>query len=482
MPKLSIIIVAYENMDCLAACLASIPQEPWIEVLVVNNTHQNRGFGAGCTIGAALAQGEYLLFLNPDCLVDKNALQQMLEIIMADDSIGILGPRLLDDKRKPYSSCNAIPTKISAPIVYSGLNAWLYNTPLVKRYWYDHVVPSTQIEVGSVSGAALMMRRRVFTQMGGFDERFFLYWEELDLAMRVRLLKKKVVFDPSASIVHSGGLSTIQPRSQTMQWFRESRVTFFKKYFGWGYGTLLEGWLTITEEWPLVLAGLLVLIGATVLFQSGWWLLPGQLWFLQRWLFLSVFSPAFSFWIGVVGTIMGMIAFYNETSLLRRWLSTLMSFLVAGLFLAAAPVNWLLLIICGLGWIFFDSVITSHWWRKIFVGIALVVNVGFLSAILIKDLGYQGFITSGNQWQEVAAVIRHKAKGNPVTIRCVGCSSSDEWELLKWQLKQYGVSMQSWGEPVYVIVPPLATSDAAITGTASVMVGSVKVAWPFDAL
>jgi GT2 family glycosyltransferase len=261
-PTVSVVIVVYKNLECVQTCLTSIENDPAIEIIIVNNTHQNRGFGSGCNLGALYATSDVLLFLNPDTRVNTGTILKLAKLVKNDASIGIVGPALIDEEGKVVLSVSKQPTKTSFWWVYSILNRWFKNVSLVREHWYDHQVPQTRREVGVVSGAAMMMRKQVFEQLSGFDERFFLYWEEVDLTRRCFDLDLKVVFDPTYKVVHIGGLSTLENQTLIMKWFRESRYYFMKKHFGRMYALMVEGWLSATEHWQL--AATLCLLGLSL--------------------------------------------------------------------------------------------------------------------------------------------------------------------------------------------------------------------------
>lgn len=264
-PLVSVIIVAYRNLNCLEMCLKSIEPDPKIEVVVVNNSHQNRGFGSGCNLGASIASGEVLVFLNPDSVASAVSIISLAAIVRGDDSIGIVGPALVDPTGKVVLSVSEQPTGGNFWLVYSFLNRWLRKVKWVNVHWYGYQPPPHPREVGVVSGAVMVMRKKIFDKIGGFDEHFFLYWEEVDLAKRCLASGLRVVFWPSIVIRHDGGLSTVQGREKVMGWFRESRYYFMKKYFGWLYAMIVEGWLALSEHWPLTL----------VMMLYGAWLNPG---------------------------------------------------------------------------------------------------------------------------------------------------------------------------------------------------------------
>lgn len=336
-PAVSVIIVAYKNMDCLRTCLQAIEADKRIEIVVVNNTHQNRGFGAGCNLGATLASAEVLLFLNPDVVTTAEAVLKLAAYARDNRDVGIVGPALTDDSGKITLSVSEQPRRRNFWLVYSFLNQWLAATRWVKPHWYNHLPPKSLADVGVVSGAVMAMRREVFKSVGGFDEAFFLYWEEVDLARRCLDRGLRVVFQPSLVMRHEGGLSTTAAKEQVLVWFRESRAYFMKKHFGLMYAVIVEGWLAVSEHWPLTVG----LIGYGLLLNPGGMILAGL-----------VYNEAIVVWgkvkAGMLGGLSGALAFF-----------------IPGQFFYLTLV----------GWIMIDLTRSVRWFRKFYV---LGVIVGAL--------------------------------------------------------------------------------------------------------
>lgn len=477
MVKLSIVIVAYRNMECLVRCLASIPLFPWIEVLVVNNSRQNRGYGAGCNLGARHASGEYVLFLNPDCVVNAKGLTRIVSILDKDKTIGILGPRLVDENKKPYLSCNRPLSRLTAPFVYSFLNRLLAKLPLVRQYWYENVPPSTQTVVGSVCGAAMAMRKSVFNTIRGFDEQFFLFWEEFDLAIRVTQQNYRVVFDPTVTFVHEGGQSTLQSRSQVMRWFRESRYHFFRKHTGIIYATFLEAWLTFSEEWRAVVAVVATLGFGFWFYGYGWWLSLAHLSFWERWVEVGLRHLQFNYWLGVVGAIFLMTMVYNELKF-ARWAVVLTTVMV-GMWAVVVSVFGPVLFLLGAMWMVVDLQKGVLWLRK---GLVMVGLSGLcvVSGLLVKDyLSVRGFSASLVEWVPVSQLLIRS--GKPISLHCIGCLSPRELLPLRWMLEEQGVTMDTTSQNVvYLLLPPYSLSDGLVPDAITIKTGSMALAWPLD--
>jgi GT2 family glycosyltransferase len=253
MIKLSIIIVNYKADENVKRLLSSIPKHRAYEAIIVDNTIHNRGFSKACNEGVVKAKGTYLLFLNPDCVILPGAIELMLKKIEKEPTIGILGPQLLDASKKPYLSFSKQPSKRAAPIYLSFMNKIFPNNKYSIDYEYRNYSLNEENQVENISGAAMMMRKTVFEKVGGFDERFFLYWEDFDLSKRVASAGYSVLYFPKAKIIHEGGQSSKQDQGLARQAFRSSRFTFFKKYYGMVYALFLETWLTLFEEWRFVL-------------------------------------------------------------------------------------------------------------------------------------------------------------------------------------------------------------------------------------
>lgn len=245
---LSIIIVKYRCEKYLKQCLDSIKKDNRWETVVVDNDQNNIGYGAGCNKGAKKAKGEYLLFLNPDTIVLDDSLEKMIQFMKDNPSVAVLGPKIYQNFRgeKQLSFCR-FPDPLTSLFVFSPVRSFWQDNPLFSRYVYAENKKDNGIcDVEAVAGAALLVRKEVFDKVGGFDEKFFLYFEENDLCRRVKKLDYKIIYFPEAEIVHFGGKSTVDTE-KACSIFKESRFYFFKKHYGEIVAVLTEGPIRFLE-------------------------------------------------------------------------------------------------------------------------------------------------------------------------------------------------------------------------------------------
>jgi N-acetylglucosaminyl-diphospho-decaprenol L-rhamnosyltransferase len=253
--KLSIIIVCFNSRDVLFRCLESIwdalPSFPF-EVILVDNgskdggieearrrfpetriieTGSNGGYAGGNNIGFANARGVYVLFLNPDTIIQDGAFNRLVQRADSDPEIAIVGPSILRIDGTRQRSC------FRAPCIREALakTFWLHRIPgYISAYGYPGEYREEQyrdeMEVDDVTGCCLLARKAILNEIGVFDEDYFLYFEDTDLCERVRKHGYKIFYDPSASIVHVGGATTIKHEIWCRIQFERSHQRFFAKH------------------------------------------------------------------------------------------------------------------------------------------------------------------------------------------------------------------------------------------------------------
>jgi N-acetylglucosaminyl-diphospho-decaprenol L-rhamnosyltransferase len=272
-PDLSIITVSWNVRDLLAACLASIQGAAIsTEVIVVDNASSdgsaemvstqypqvclianadNRGFTRGNNQALPLAHGRYVLFLNPDTVVVGDALATMVAYMDAHPAVGALGPQLRYGDGTLQSSRRRFPTLMTALFESTPL-AWHWqNNPWARRYRLDDRPADAVQAVDWVVGAALLARREVLDQIGGFDEGFFMYSEELDWCRRAVSAGWQVVYLPSAQIIHYEGRSSEQVVAARHIRFQTSKVRYFRKHHGAALAAVLRAFIltSFAVEW-----------------------------------------------------------------------------------------------------------------------------------------------------------------------------------------------------------------------------------------
>ena len=176
-------------------------------------THKNLGFAKGNNLGAKHALGEYLLFLNPDTTVFPDALQKMVDYMEKHPDIGALGPKLIYANGDIQDSFRRFPHFIDLVAKRTALGKIKYFKNRVQKYVMTGLDPNVMHDVDWLVGAAVLMPKKLFEEIGGFDERYFLFMEDADLCQKVHAKGLRVVYYPDAQINHyhkrlsGGGIS-----------------------------------------------------------------------------------------------------------------------------------------------------------------------------------------------------------------------------------------------------------------------------------
>ena len=253
---LSIIIVTYNSIDEISGCLSSVPatlRRAGVETLVVDNASQdgtpdcirrnfpqvrvidageNLGFSKANNRGFDAATGEYILFLNPDTVLNSEALEACLDRLMSEPQIGVISPRLVLANGNIDLACRrSIGTTWDGLTRASGLSRWMPHVPLFSGYNLTYLPEGDTYPVGAVNGAFMLMPRRVLTRIGLFDEQFFMYAEDLDLCLRCTRAGYKVIYDGRHSIIHLKGQSSSKSSSAMSEAVFTSTKLFYLKHF-----------------------------------------------------------------------------------------------------------------------------------------------------------------------------------------------------------------------------------------------------------
>lgn len=236
--QLSIIITNWNTASVTCNCLRSIQQylkNIDYEIIVVDNAStddsvveikklcrllkiknfklkinsKNFGFSKGNNIGAKQAGGQYLLFLNSDTKLINNSLVKMFKFIQTHSDVGLIGPKFLNPDLSPQASVFPPQTPLNAFRQF-----WL-NQPSYSKY-----VPDKLSYPWAISGGAILIPHQLFVDIGGWDENYFFYYEDLELCRQVRCKNLKICYFPQAQLVHHHGLSGQHLVTDSDQWRR----------------------------------------------------------------------------------------------------------------------------------------------------------------------------------------------------------------------------------------------------------------------
>jgi GT2 family glycosyltransferase len=306
-PIIKVIIVNWNAGSQLNFCLSSFSnflRKDVFEAIVIDNgstdgssasslnfanvellyAGQNLGFGKACNLGARDAQAKYLLFLNPDAAVVPSTLEKVLTYMQepAHSDVGICGVQLLDESGHVSRSCARFPTPRGFVANAFGLDKVF---PGIGHFMAEWAHDNTR-DVDHVIGAFYMVRREVFDSLNGFDERFFVYLEDLDFSYRARQAGWRSVFLADAQAFHAGGGTSNQVKARRLFYSLRSRLLYAFKHFSWA-GAVLVMLTTLLVE-PLSRSALAVVRRSWPSFRETWQGY-GMLWcWLPQWWFKGV--------------------------------------------------------------------------------------------------------------------------------------------------------------------------------------------------
>lgn len=221
-PTLSIIILSYNTSELLLLCIQSIIsqykkqlEQKQFEIIVVDNNStdttisdikkndshrfirlienkENTGFSKGCNIGAQRAKGKFLLFLNSDTQIKDDGFEKMVEFLRKNETVAIVGAKMKNEDGSSQPSAGKFYTLWNALLLLAG----------AERFGHLRFSPTHVTDADWVSGASLMIRKNIFDQLLGFDEKIFMYMEDMEFCYRVKKEGKRVVFFPDIDLLH----------------------------------------------------------------------------------------------------------------------------------------------------------------------------------------------------------------------------------------------------------------------------------------
>lgn len=285
-PDVSIVIVNWNAKEFLEGCLHSVFNSNGrlsLEVLVVDNASKdgsaamvngrfpgvrvisngiNRGFAKANNQGIRASTGRYILLLNPDTVLMPGALERLVEYLEANPAAGAVGPRMHGPRGETLESFSHFP---GPRLLARGVAIVLTG----KYYRDEHLKSLEPRQVDWVGGACLMVRREALEQVGLLDEKFFMYWEEADLCLRLRRQNWKTYYVPESQVIHYLGRSAAKAEDHVLihgillQAWGKSAAWFLKKHYP----------LWVRFLFRVVVLGFAAI---SLLFWSIVWLLPSN--------------------------------------------------------------------------------------------------------------------------------------------------------------------------------------------------------------
>lgn len=253
---LSVIIVNYNVKEFLQNLLHSIEKASFNltkEIIIVDNASddgsvefikekfpnvklivnkKNLGFGKANNIGLKEAKGKYILLINPDALVAEDTFEKMIEFFKSKADAGLAGCKILNPDGTLQLACRrSFPGPWTSFTKVTGLSSLFPKSKLFARYNLTYLDENLTYEVDAISGSFMMMKREVYEKVGGFDEQFFMYGEDLDLCYRIQKAGYKVYYYHETQIIHYKGESTKRSSFDETKVFYNAMDLFVKKHF-----------------------------------------------------------------------------------------------------------------------------------------------------------------------------------------------------------------------------------------------------------
>lgn len=277
MSSLSVIIVNHNAGDILMRAVQPLLKTEGVrEIFVIDNgsedesvdaleylavskarlkcirNNKNIGFAKACNIGISLAgESDYLLFLNPDCFIEDDAIKTLIDCMEKFPKAGMVGPLLLNPGgTEQAGGRRAVPTPWRSFVRAFGLSKLGNRYPKLFSDFllYKEPLPDTPVEVEAISGSCMMVRREAINDVGMLDEDYFLHCEDLDWCMRFRQHEWKIMFVPEAAVVHyQGTCSNTKPIF--VEWHKhKGMIRFYQKFFHHQYPGVLF-WIVKMGVW-----------------------------------------------------------------------------------------------------------------------------------------------------------------------------------------------------------------------------------------
>jgi N-acetylglucosaminyl-diphospho-decaprenol L-rhamnosyltransferase len=248
-PSVDVVVVSYNSRGELRRCVEPLSPLEGVHVFVVDNASsdgsleavadlpverialpRNGGFSHGCNAGWRAGRAPFVLFLNPDARMDAGSLERLVTALEETQGAGAAAPRITHAGGELDYSQRRFPRLRST---YA--QALFLHRLFPRASWTDELIrdPAAYSQSGSpdwVSGACILVRRSVLTELSGWDEGFFMYCEDIDLCRRLRKAGHDLLYEPAATVLHEGGASA--PRTSLLPVLAASRLRYAVKHRG----------------------------------------------------------------------------------------------------------------------------------------------------------------------------------------------------------------------------------------------------------
>lgn len=287
---LSIVIVTWNSEEDIAECLGSIYNNFYdesklkVQTIVVDNNSsdnsvavvdnfikvfpydikliknkENYGYTKGCNHGINVASGDFVMLLNPDTQIQNDALLRLVEYLKSREDVGAVAPLLYTRNKTIQYSCRTFPRYIDLIFEVSALSTLFPSSRFFSRWKMKYFGHNEIAEVEQPMAAALMIKAGILKKMNFLDERFFMFFNDIDTCKQIYNLGYKIVFYPEATVYHKIGTSILKDRVRMIKAWNEDCLKYFRKN---GYNPILHSILFV----GLKISGMLRIIFTKLLY------------------------------------------------------------------------------------------------------------------------------------------------------------------------------------------------------------------------
>lgn len=210
----------------------------------------NYGFAKAVNQGIKKSKNEIILLINPDCYIENNSILKSINKISKEKKIGAIGGKIKKANSNNYHlTANSKPNFFTGLFEFTNLKKLFPNNPFSRKFWIEKTYKSKKpIGVNSLCGAYIILRKKIGNKLNLFDERFFLYMEDIDFGDTINKSKYKVIFDPSSEITHIGGVSSGSKYNTVLKHWYNSRKKYFQKHLNPITSLILNILFTLEEQ------------------------------------------------------------------------------------------------------------------------------------------------------------------------------------------------------------------------------------------
>lgn len=252
--KISLIIVTYNSDKTIFQLLRSINYIKNIikEIIIIDNNSSlfnkakiqkiypkikiiqnkiNIGFAKAVNQGIKISKSSYILLLNPDTYLIDDSIINSYKLILKNNNIGAIGGKILNINKRNSYTANSKPTFLTGLFEFTNLKKIFPNNRYTNKFWLEKKIKINKpINVSSLCGAFIIFRKKLNNKFNLFNEKYFLYLEDIDFGIKINNQGYKVIFDPNSHIVHLGGYSSKNKYKTDLKHWYQSREIFFKEH------------------------------------------------------------------------------------------------------------------------------------------------------------------------------------------------------------------------------------------------------------